>query len=97
MKILLILAKTFSRSALFHMKTTVTLKYFMNKCLWKYAFAFISPQAPPNLISLTILVDPRSFAQIQPKIRAIKLKRVLKFGTFGNCFSVLVNEVLVCY
>ena len=47
MKILLILAKTlekqelnFSRSALFHMKTRVSLRYFMNDC--SYLFLFLT-------------------------------------------------------
>ena len=45
MKILLILAKTsqkqqlnVSRSALFHMKNRVSLKYFVSDCLWKSFF-----------------------------------------------------------
>ena len=50
MKILLILLKTlekeklnFSRSALFHMKTRVSLIYSVNDCLWKHFFARNSP------------------------------------------------------
>ena len=66
MKVLLILAKTFEKqklnfthSALFHMKTRVVLKYFVNDCLCKHLFDFNSPQTPSNLISLTILVTLR--------------------------------------
>ena len=51
----------FSRSALFHMETRVSLKYFVNGCLWKHIITSNSPQTPSNLISLTILVTLRSF------------------------------------
>ena len=57
-KILLILAKTiekpklnFSRWALFHMKTRVSLKYFVNYCLWKletFCFLLILDPFKPN-------------------------------------------------
>ena len=60
------------------MKTRVSLKYFVNNCLWKQISAFNSPQAPSNLISLTILVTLRPFTQFQPKIRAIKLQKSAK-------------------
>ena len=38
-----------SRSALFHMKTRVFLKYFVGTRLWKQFFASNLPQAPSNL------------------------------------------------
>ena len=53
----------FSRSALFHMEARVSPKYFLNCCLWKYAFASNLPQSPSNLISLTVLVNLRPFEQ----------------------------------
>ena len=82
MKVLPILAKNFekqklnfSRSALFHMKTRVNLKYFVNDCVRKQFFAPTFPQTPPNLISLTILVTLRPFTQFKLKMTAIKLQK----------------------
>ena len=53
MKILLRLEKNlvkqklnFSRSALFVMKIRVSLKHFVNDCLWKHLFASNSPHTP---------------------------------------------------
>ena len=69
----------FSCSALFHMKTTASLKYFVNDCRCKYFFAFNSPETPANLISLTISKTVRPFAQFEPKIRSIKIKECTKF------------------
>ena len=61
------------------MKTRVSLKYFVDDCLWKHFFASNSPQIPSNLISLvTILVALKPFTQFQPKIRAIKLQKCTK-------------------
>ena len=57
------------------MKTRVSLKYFMNDCLWKHFLASNVPQTPSNLISMTVLITLRSFTQFQPKIRAIKLQK----------------------
>ena len=61
MKVLSILAKSlekqevnFSRSTLFHMKTRVGLKYFVNDCLWKPLFDSNSPHTHSNLIVLII-------------------------------------------
>ena len=48
-----------SRSALFHMKTRVILKYFVTDFLWKPFLHSNSSQTPSNLISLTILVTLR--------------------------------------
>ena len=60
MKILLILDKTslnFSRSALFLMKIKVSLKYFINGCLWKQFLTSNTPQTTSNLIFLTTLAS----------------------------------------
>ena len=66
MNILLLLAKTlekqksnFPHTAVFHMKTKASLKYFVNDCLWKHVLASNSPQNPSNLTSLVILVIVR--------------------------------------
>ena len=67
MKILLIIAKNlkkqtlnFSRSALFRMKTRVSLKYFVNDCLWKPFFASILLQTPSNVF-LENFGSPKAF------------------------------------
>ena len=85
MKILLMLAKTlekqklnFSCSVLFHMKTRVSLKYFVNDCVWKPLFDSNSTQTRSKLISMTILVTPWPFTLLLPKIRAIKLQKSAK-------------------
>ena len=71
MKILLVLAKiswkqklNFSRSALFNMKTRVSLRYFVNDCLWKHFLSSNSPQTPSNLIYFSILLTVRPFTQL---------------------------------
>ena len=73
MEILLKLAKNswkpegkFSGSALFGMKTRVSLKYFVDDCLWKYLCEWMffnsnSTQITSNLISLTISVSQEIF------------------------------------
>ena len=85
----------FSHSALFRMKTRVSVKYFVNDCLWKQFFASNLPQTPPNLIYLTIFVTPRPFAEFWPKTKAIKFKKILKFFLLANCFSDLFSEVKI--
>ena len=45
------------------MKTRVSVKVFVNDCLWKLFFASNSIQTPPNAIFLTILVTLRTFTQ----------------------------------
>ena len=45
----------FFRSALFDKKTRVFLKCVVHDCLWKQCFVSNLPQAPSNVICLTIL------------------------------------------
>ena len=52
---------SFSRSALFQVKTRVVLKYSVSDCLRKPVFDSNSSQTPSKLISLTILVTLRRF------------------------------------
>ena len=77
------------------MKTTVSLKYFVNDGFWKQLFASKSPLTPSNLISLTVLVTLKLFAQFKHKIRAIlaSCKKLLNFTLLGNCFFDLFTEV----
>ena len=79
------------------MKTRVSLKYFVNDCLWKHFFASNSPQTPSNLIYLTILVTLRPFTHFKPKFGAIKLQKSATFALLGNCFSDLFTEVEIWY
>ena len=52
----------FSRCALFHMKTRVSLRYFVIYCVWKLFFYYSnSSRTPSNLISSTFLVTLRLF------------------------------------
>ena len=74
MKILVGTSKKVS-PAVFHMKTKVSLKYFLNVCLWKLFAASLLPQIPLNLILLTILRTPRPLTHFNPKIRAIKSQK----------------------
>ena len=46
------------------MKTGVSLKYFVHDCIWKQGFASNLPQAPLNLIYLTVLVALTPLTQI---------------------------------
>ena len=83
---------TFSRSALFHIKTIVCLEYFVNDCLRKQFLASDSLQTRPNWICLKILVTLKPLTQFWLKIRAANLqKKALKFTysiiSFPNLFS----------
>ena len=70
----------FSHSALFHMKSRVYLKYFVNVCVCKQFFAFNLPQTPSNLFFLTNFVTLSPLTLFQPKIRATKLQKSTKNG-----------------
>ena len=64
------------------MKTRVTLRYFVNDCLWNYFLASNAPQTTLNLIYLSILLILRPFTQLQPKFTAIELQKSTKI-----CFN----------
>ena len=61
------------------MKTGVSLKYFVNDCIWKQFLGSKSPQTSSNLISFTILVTLKPSTQFLPKIRAIKRQKSNRF------------------
>ena len=68
-KILLILTLEkqkliFSRCTLFHLKTRVSLEYFVNHCLWKLFFYSNLSQNLSNLFFFTFLVTLRSFTRL---------------------------------
>ena len=48
----------FCACPLFHIKTRISLKYFVSYCLWKHFFYSNSPQIPLNLFFLTFWVTP---------------------------------------
>ena len=62
----------------FHMKTRVCVKYFVNVCFSKQFLASKSPQTISNLICLTTFETPRPLAQFLPKIRATNLQKSTK-------------------
>ena len=64
--------KLFTRCALFHMKTRVSVKYFGSYRLQNLYFDSKLPKIPSNLIGLTFLATLKLFALFQGKIRAIK-------------------------
>ena len=83
------------KCALFHMKTRVSLKYFVTDCLWKPFLNSNLSKTPSNFqISLIILVTPRPFTLFQPKIRLIKLQNMLKFALLCDCCSNLFTELI---
>ena len=67
-KILLILAKSlqnhglnFSWSALFYMKSRLSLKYFVKDCHWNLFFTINSPQTPANLFFFDNIGNSKAF------------------------------------
>ena len=86
-KILLILAKDLDKIeinlfwsiALFHLKNTVSLIYFVTDCLWKDMFDSNSPQTLSNLISVKHLIILWPFILFLPKIGAIKVEQMAEF------------------
>ena len=85
MKVLLILAKKlqkmaikFFRSALFRMKTRITLKHFVSYCLSKHFSNANSHKTLKKLFYLKILVTLSTFTLFQSKVLAIKLQKARK-------------------
>ena len=60
------------------MKNRVSIKYFVNICLWKHFFAFNLSQTTANLIFSKVLVTPRLFALFYSNVRAIKYQKSAK-------------------
>ena len=87
------------------MESRVSLKYFVNGCLWKQFFACNSPKTTLNLISLIILVTLRLFTQFYPKIRANKLQESdktcltlqLLFRSFHGSRNLILKDFQVCF
>ena len=75
------------------MKTRVSIKYFVNDCLWKPYLDSNSLQTPSNLISLIYLVTPKPFIFFNLKLEILSCKKVPKIALLGNCFSQLFAEV----
>ena len=72
-----------SRSALFHLETRVSLKYFVNY-LWKEFLVLTSRQTPSNLIFLTIFVTLISFTHFNLKLEQVSCKKGLNFALLCN-------------
>ena len=93
-KLLLILAKSIekekvnvSRSVIFLMKTRVSLKYFVNTCLFEKYFCC---SFAPDLFKLNFFDDLGS------KSEHLSSKTILIFALLGN-FQDLFTEVEICY
>ena len=74
----------FCRSALFDIETRVFLKDIVHDCLWKQCFLSNLPQAPSNVICLTIL---GTLTHIYPKLRTTNLLKTAKAKTTFSFFS----------
>ena len=90
MKIVLILPKislkiklNLSRSVIFHIKTRVNLKFFVNDCISKHSFACNLPEILSNSFNL--------------KLEQLSFKKVLKIVLLGKCLSDLFTDVEICY
>ena len=68
----------FSCSALFHIKTGVCPKYFLNGCLSKLFFPSNLPQTPLKFICLTIFVTLRPLTQFYSKVKATNIQKSAK-------------------
>ena len=60
------------------MKTRVSLKYFVNDCLWKHFFALNLPPDPFKLNFFDNFGNCKTFHKVLPKTRAIKLQKCAK-------------------
>ena len=65
--------------ALFHIKTSFCLIYFVHDCVWKNFSGTKLPQNPSKLIFGTILVTIRVFAHFQLQIRETKQQKRSSF------------------
>ena len=65
--------------------------------LWKPILASGSTQAPPNLISLTILVTSKNLTQFQSKVRAIKLEISAEMRLTWQLLYDILTEVEIRY
>ena len=95
--------KLFSRGALIHMKTRVSLKYIVSYSLWKHFFDSNLLQTPSNVISFNFLVTLLSL--FQATIRAIKWEKSPKIwltwlllSWFFHCdWNLALKEFQVCF
>ena len=78
------------------MKTRVSLKYFVNDCLWKKFFASNLSQTPSNLI-FDNFGNSKVLHSFNLKIEQLSCKKVLKFVPRGNWFSGIFPEVEIRY
>ena len=93
MKILIMLANYFQKQqlnftcgTLFHMKTSVSLSYFMTGCFYKPFFDSIFPQTFSKLISFTIFLTLSPLTLFLFKVGAIKLQKAARSVSADNCF-----------
>ena len=75
------------------METKVSLRCFVNYCLWKLFFDSNSPHTPSNLICLTLLVTLTPLHRFNLKLEQLSSKKDLRFALLGNSFSDIFTEI----
>ena len=91
---LLILAKTcwkikLSRISLFHIKTRVSLKYFVSDCIRKQYFGPNSPQTGLNVMPFTVHLYKPELVLTKPTIIKLKPNFLRLFHTFSMTLIIL--------
>ena len=79
------------------MKTTVSLKCFVNDCFWKQHFSSNSPQTTSKLNFVGNFGHSKAYHCFNLKLEQLSCKKVLKFVLLGNSFSDLITEVEIWY
>ena len=87
----------FSCSAPFQIKTKISLKFFLNYCLWKEFLILIHPRRQQ-----TYFLRPFRYLSglshcFNLKLEQLDCKKVLKFAFVDNCFSDPFTEVEIWY
>ena len=79
------------------METRVSLKHFVDGCLWKHFFASTFNPDPFKLNLFDNYGNSKAFHSFNLKLEQLSSKKVLKFALLCNCFSDLFTEVEIWY
>ena len=79
------------------MKTKVSLRCFVNYCLWKLFFDSNSPHTSSNLICLTFLVTLRPLHRFNLKLEQLSGKKDVRFALLHNSSSDVFTEIEIWY
>ena len=80
------------------MKAGVSLKYFVNDCLWKHFLCFLLAPDIFKLIFFDNFGNSKAFHTVLIiKLEQLSRKNMLKFALLGNCFSDLFTKVNIWY